>query len=89
MFEINTRSLKLAYVLAKINVTTEERLLTIQYVKPVVNLTGSLTLGASIFFFFSQSHFSIVNYLKKWSDKTEKKTKFVKPHPPLTQKEGF
>ena len=52
MFEINTRSLKLAYVLAKINVTTEERLLTIQYVKPVVNLIGSLTLGASVFFFF-------------------------------------
>ena len=52
----------------------------------MVSLTDSFTLGASGLVFRSESHFSMVSYLKKWSNKAE--NKICKPHSALVHK-GF
>ena len=70
MFEIDTRSPKLPYVVPKINVTTVEMALTINSVKPVLSLTGSLILGMSTFLF--SISFFIVDYKKNGQIKQRK-----------------
>ena len=60
MSEIDNRSLRLAYVVPKINATIVEQALIFNNVKPVVSLIGSLSL-MHLSFLFSIS-FLIVHY---------------------------
>ena len=86
MFEIDTRSPKLPYVVPKINVTTVEMALTINSVKPVLSLTGSLILGMSIFLF--SISFFIVDYKKNGQIK-QRENKICQTTPSFDPKRRF
>ena len=82
IFEIDTRSLKLAYAVPKTNVPTAERALTIHYVKPVASFTELhrfIDLWVHLSFLFTISFF-YSKLLKKWRGHHL--------YPPTTQTQG-